>query len=182
MLLGGDELGRTQQGNNNAYCQDSEISWYDWEHVDGSLLAFTRRLVAFRKAHPVFRRRRFFQGRPIHGTDVSDIAWFTPGGAPMSEEHWGEGFAKSLAVFLNGRGIAEPDEDGHRVTGETFYLMFNAHHEPLAFRLPGSRWGRRWVPVLDTGQGWAEDGGSTHEAEHEVAVEARSLVVLRRAR
>ena len=181
MLLGGDALGRTQQGNNNAYCQDNELSWYDWERVDERLLDFTRRLVAFRKAHPVFRRRRFFQGRPIHGTDVSDIAWFTPDGAPMAEEQWGEGFAKSLAVFLNGRGIPEVDEEGRRIQDDTFYLMFNAHHEPLPFTLPGGRWGRRWAMVLDTREGWAEDG-AVHEAGGAVTVEARALVVLRRAR
>jgi glycogen operon protein len=181
MLLGGDELGRTQQGNNNAYCQDNELSWYDWEHVDDSLLQFTRGLIAFWKAHPVFRRRRFFQGRAIHGTDVSDIAWFTPDGAPMSEEHWGEGFAKSLAVFLNGRGITEPDEDGRRVTDDTFYLLFNAHHEPLVFRLPGGRWGRRWVAVLDTRDAAApREGDTRHAAGSEVEVAARSVVVLRR--
>jgi isoamylase len=181
MLLGGDELGRTQQGNNNAYCQDNELSWYDWERVEAPLLEFTRRLIGFRKAHPVFRRRQFFQGRPIHGTDVSDIAWFTPDGAPMSEEHWGEGFAKSLAVFLNGRGILEPDEDGRRVADDRFYVMFNAHHEPLAFRLPDRKWGPRWVAVLDTRVAVLREGDTPHTAGSEVEVAGRSVVVLRRA-
>jgi glycogen operon protein len=182
MLLGGDELGRTQQGNNNAYCQDNEISWYDWAHVDEALLAFTRWLIGFRKAHAVFRRRRFFQGRPIHGTDVSDIAWFTPDGTPMSEERWGEAFSKSLAVFLNGRAIPEPDQDGRRVSDDTFYLLFNAHHEPLAFTVPGRPLGRRWVRVLDTREPRLEEGDHGLEAGQTLTVEARSLVALRRVR
>jgi glycogen operon protein len=182
MLLGGDELGRTQQGNNNAYCQDNEASWYDWAHVDEGLLAFTRSIIAFRRAHVVFRRRRFFQGRPIHGTDVSDIAWFTPDGTPMADEHWGEAFAKSLAVFLNGRAIADPDRDGRRLRDDTFYLLFNAHHEPLAFTVPGPPWGRRWVKALDTRESPLEAGDQAQEVGQTLSVEARSLVVLRRIR
>ncbi|MGH7335387.1 MAG: hypothetical protein ACREKS_22125 [Candidatus Rokuibacteriota bacterium] len=130
----------------------------------------------------MFRRRRFFQGRPIHGTDVGDIAWFTPDGTPMSEEHWGEGFAKSLAVFLNGRGITERDDDGRPVTDDTFYLLFNAHHEPWNFTLPESRWGRRWATVLDTRQSWVDDGGPPQESGRKLTVAARSFVVLRRPR
>jgi glycogen operon protein len=182
MLLGGDELGRTQQGNNNAYCQDSELAWYDWAHVDTGLLAFTRSLIAFRKAHVVFRRRRFFQGRPIHGTGVSDLAWFTPDGAPMSEEHWGEAFAKSLAVFLGGRAIPDRDRDGRRMRDDSFYLLFNAHHEPLAFTVPGRPWGRGWVAALDTREPRLEEGDGALEAGQSLTVEARSLVVLRRLR
>jgi glycogen operon protein len=182
MLLGGDELGRTQQGNNNAYCQDNELSWYDWAHVDEALLALTRSVIGFQKAHAVFRRRRFFQGRPIHGTGVSDIAWFTPDGTPMAEEHWGEAFAKSLAVCLNGRAITDPDKDGRRVRDDTFYVLFNAHHEPLAFTVPGPPWGRRWVTALDTRAPRLEEGDHAHEAGQTLTVEARSLVVLRRMR
>jgi len=100
MLLGGDEIGRTQRGNNNAYCQDNEISWYDWSSADTTLLEFARRLIQLRKEHPVFRRRKWFQGRPIHGAKVTDIGWFTPNGMEMAEEQWGEGFAKALGVFI----------------------------------------------------------------------------------
>jgi pullulanase/glycogen debranching enzyme len=161
---------------------DNELSWYNWAQVDEALLAFTRSVIAFRKAHAVFRRRRFFQGRPIHGTGVSDIAWFTPDGTPMAEEHWGEAFAKSLAVCLNGRAITDPDKDGRRVRDDTFYVLFNAHHEPLAFTVPGPPWGRRWVTALDTRAPRLEEGDHAHEAGQTLTVEARSLVVLRRMR
>ena len=144
MLLGGDEIGRTQRGNNNAYCQDNEISWFDWDDADQSLLQFTRSLLRLRQRHPVFCRRRWFQGRPIHGSGVSDIGWFTPGGAEMSEEDWRAGFAKSLGVFLNGDAIPTPNERGERVVDGSFYVMFNAHHEPLDFTLPEAKWGTRW--------------------------------------
>src|SRR5262249_29248251 len=109
MLVAGDEMGRSQRGNNNGYAQDNEISWLDWEHADEALREFTRDLVFLRRDHPVFRRPRFFQGRAIHGTDVTDVAWFTPDGRQMSEERWGQGFAKSLGVFLNGEGIGSFD-------------------------------------------------------------------------
>jgi isoamylase len=136
MLLGGDELGRTQRGNNNGYCQDSELSWFDWEATDEALLEFTRRLIRFRREHPVFRRCRWFEGRPLRGSRVSDIAWFDPAGTEMSDEQWQVGFAKSLAVFLNGDAIPSPGPRGERVTDASFLVFFNAHHEALPFRLP----------------------------------------------
>jgi isoamylase len=178
MLLGGDEIGRTQGGNNNAYCQDNEIAWYDWEPMDAELLEFTRRLVRFRHDHPVFRRRRWFQGRAIHGSGVEDIAWFTLAGEQMSEEHWGEDFAKSLGVFLNGKSLTFPDPHGRRLVDDTFYLIFNAHHEPLDFSLPGPEWGRNWTRVLDTATGWCE-GEEALATGDGIRVEARSMVVLR---
>jgi isoamylase len=184
MLLGGDEAGRTQRGNNNAYCQDNEISWYDWTTADQSLLAFTQRLLRFRHRHPVFCRRRWFQGRAIHGSRVSDIGWFTRAGTEMSDEDWQAGFAKSLGVFLNGRSIASPNERGEQVVDDSFYVMFNAHHEPLDFTLPESKWGERWAEVLDTSA--AEDFldedklGSEHAARAVVNVPAWSLRLLRR--
>src|SRR4029077_11638686 len=119
MILSGDETGRTQGGNNNAYCQDSEISWFDWEHADRSLLAFTTRAIAFRREHPSFRRRRWFIGRPIRGKGASEIAWFKPDAAPMSDDDWNEWFAKSFTMFLNGDGLA-PDERGRRITDASF--------------------------------------------------------------
>ena len=178
MLLGGDEIGRAQGGNNNAYCQDNEISWYDWAHVDEDLLDFCRRLIRYRKDHPVFRRRRWFQGVPIHGSDVEDIAWFTLEGERMAEEDWETGFAKSLGVFLNGETIPNPNPRGEPVQDDHFYIIFNAHHEPLDFRLPPAEWGERWVKELDTAAGWVE----TEEmfgAGDPMTVESRSLVVLR---
>jgi len=178
MLLGGDEMGRTQHGNNNAYCQDNEIAWYDWENVDDDLLAFTRRLIRLRLEHPVFRRRRWFQGRPIHGDDVKDIAWFTPDGVQMAEEHWGEDFAKSLGVFINGRSLVASGPDGERPVDDGFYLIFNAHHEALDFTLPGTDWAERWVRELDTASGWNDDGEPLKPGSI-VSVDARSVLVLR---
>jgi glycogen operon protein len=184
MLLGGDEIGRTQHGNNNAYCQDNDKSWYDWAHADRELIDFTRRLIRLRHRHAVLCRRRWFQGRPIHGTQVSDIGWFTPSGTEMSEEDWQAGFAKSLGVFLNGRGISTPDERGEPVLDASFYVMFNAHHEPLEFKMPEKKWGRRWDLILNTAEETdhlaEEDLGPTLEAGSQMQVAPWSLVLLRR--
>jgi glycogen operon protein len=180
MLLAGDEAGRTQNGNNNAYCQDNEISWLDWEQVDSGLLAFTQRLIAFRHDHPAFRRRRWFQGLAIHGADCKDIAWFTPGGEQMSEEDWGEWFAKSLGIFINGDTIPNPNARGEPVTDDSFYLIFNAHHEALEFVLPGKPWGTSWVLLLDTARGWIGEA-APHPAGARVEVAPRSVVLLQRA-
>ncbi len=150
MLLGGDEMGRTQNGNNNAYCQDSEISYYDWDRVDTSLLEFTKRLIAFRHAHPVFRRRGWFKGRPIKGNGAADIAWFKPDGVEMSEQDWTEWFAKSFGVFLNGGVLRSRDDRGRWVRDASFLLLFNAHVDYVQFTLPDLSWGRRWVTAIDT--------------------------------
>ena len=149
MLLGGDELGRTQQGNNNAYCQDNELSWYDWRNIDQSLLDFTRRLIQFRLDHPVFRRRRWFEGASIHGNGDEDIAWLTPAGKEMTRLDWEHSFAKSVGVFLNGQRIPSPGPRGERILDDSFLLLFNAHHETLPFRLP-ARWGKSWRVEFDT--------------------------------
>jgi isoamylase len=179
MLLGGDEMGRTQGGNNNAYCQDDEISWFDWENVDADLLEFTSRLIAFRRDHPIFRRRGWFQGKPLHGEGVRDIGWFRPDGELMGDEDWRSGFSKSLGVFLNGDAIPSLDERGDPVRDDSFYILFNAHHEPLPFRLPArEQWGRRWRKVLDTGEPVPSRGEELHEAGSEVPVASRAVVVL----
>ena len=115
MILGGDELSHSQQGNNNAYCQDNELSWLDWEHTDADFLAFCEDLIDLRSRHPVFRRRRFFEGEPIFSGELSDIAWFRPDGEEMTDEDWQTGFAKSLAVFLNGEALPDPDPRGRRL-------------------------------------------------------------------
>ncbi len=183
MLLGGDEVGRTQQGNNNAYCQDNEISWYDWEHADENLLDFVRSLAQFRHKHAVFRRRRWFQGRAIRGSEVSDIGWFTPGGEEMSEEHWRQGFAKSLGVFLNGQGIPTSNSRGERVVDDSFYVLFNAHSEAIEFVLPNGAWGKRWSVVLDTNELLPPNDRRSdriHDSPEKLPVEAWSLVVLKR--
>ncbi len=184
MLLGGDELGRTQRGNNNAYCQDNEISWYDWAAADQDLLRFAQRLIRLRHQHPVFCRRRWFQGRPIHGSGVSDIGWFTPHGQEMSEEDWNAAFAKSLGVFLNGRAIPTPNERGEPVVDDSFYVMLNAHQEPLAFTLPEQKWGERWTTLLNTHDAvdYMDNGepAPSYGAGAEVRIEPWSLVLLRR--
>ena len=179
MLLGGDEFGRSQKGNNNGYCQDNDISWFAWESADKELLEFTRRLIRLRKEHPVFHRRRWFQGRPIHGEKITDIGWFTPDGVQMAEEQWGEGFAKALGVFLNGEGIDSPDLRGERVVDDSFCVLFNAHYEPIQFVLPKKEWGESWTVVLDTNQALAENHEPVYKAGAEVTVESRSLQVLR---
>ncbi|MDQ1504614.1 MAG: isoamylase, partial [Actinomycetota bacterium] len=152
MLLAGDEMGRSQRGNNNAYCQDNEISWLDWslKEENADLVALTARLAEFRRDHPVFHRRRWFQGRPIHGETVTDIGWFAPDGTEMTEEDWDSGFAKSVGMFLNGDAIPDPDLRGEKITDDSFLVLFNAHYEPLPFTIPARDWGDHWVVVLDT--------------------------------
>jgi glycogen operon protein len=177
MLLGGDEMSRTQQGNNNAYCQDNEISWFDWDNRDGALTAFVSRLIALRKRHPVFRRRQFFQGGG-HGGVNADVAWFRPDGRSMTVRDWTSGFAKSMAVFLNGDAIPGANRRGEPITDESFLLFFNAHHEALQFTVPGPRSGRRWVRIIDTADTLAE--GDQVKAREHVTVEARSLQVFQR--
>ncbi len=150
MLVAGDELGRTQNGNNNAYCQDNETSWVDWENTDRHLLSFTQKLIAFRKQHPVFCRRKWFQGRAVKGRGLEDISWFLPEGSEMTDSHWQHDFAKSLGVFLNGKRIHSRDSKGRQALDDSFYIIFNAHHEPLEFRLPPVDYAKSWYVVLDT--------------------------------
>ena len=179
MLLGGDEMGRTQQGNNNAYCQDNEISWFDWESMDRGLVEFTRRVIRLRNEHPVFRRRGWFKGRPLRGEGISDIAWLRPDAEAMSEEDWQQGFVKSLMVFLNGDALPDVDPDGRRVRDAAFLLMFNAHHEPVDFTLPAASFGEAWAVVVDT----STEVGERRErftAGSPVKVEGRSILVLSR--
>jgi glycogen operon protein len=152
MILGGDEIGRTQRGNNNAYCQDNEISWYDWRGADAHLLEFTRSLIELRRAHPLFRRRRWFQGRAIRGAQVTDIAWFLPGGKLMSDAQWRDNSAQAMALFLGGDDLGV-DQRGQRMSDASFYVIVNASADPVAFKMPAARWGRRWRVVLDTRSG-----------------------------
>ncbi len=152
MLLGGDEIGRSQGGNNNAYCQDNEISWFNWENTDKFLLAFTKRLISIRNKHPVFRRRRWFEGRRTHGAGVHDIGWYNTDGSPMSDEDWNVGYARSLAVFLNGKEIPTPGPHGERVEDDSFMLLFNAHTKPVTFTVPEDLTRLEWQVLLDTSQ------------------------------
>ncbi|MDX2023684.1 MAG: glycogen debranching protein GlgX [Deltaproteobacteria bacterium] len=153
MLLHGDELGRTQGGNNNVYCQDNETAWIQWSKLDKDLLVFTRALIAYRQQHPVFTRRRWFEGKNIRGTGLQDIGWFRADGSLMSEDDWNASFAKSLGVFLNGRGIQSTDERGFKVVDDDFYLLFNAHWDPLPFVLPAALGGGLFVKDFDTADG-----------------------------
>ncbi|GGP84591.1 glycogen debranching protein GlgX [Saccharothrix coeruleofusca] len=185
MLLHGDEIGRTQLGNNNAYCQDNELSWVDWTLAEKNrdLLEFTAALTAFRKQHPVLRRRRFFQGRPIRrGDELRDIAWFTPSGQEMTEQNWGDGFGRCLVVFLNGEGIPDLDQRGMRVLDDSFLIAFNAHHEEIAITLPDEGYGPQWTVVIDTatGQVTQPELGEPIPAGGTLPLVARSLVVLQR--
>src|SRR2546430_296479 len=185
MLLGGDEMARTQQGNNNAYCRDNEISWYDWDLAEANAdqVEFTRRLIELRFAHRIFRRRRWFEGRSIRGSAEHDIAWFTPHGTEMTEEDWNVGHAKCIGVFLNGQAMAEPDARGERVVDDTFLWLVNAHFEPLVFTLPPEEWGASWTRVFDTSEprGGFDEEGLIYGAGEDLKVKARSQVLLRRA-
>ncbi len=178
MILGGDELGRTQNGNNNVYCQDNELSWYDWSSVDTDFLEFCSSLTAFRRDHPVFRRRRWFQGKPIRG--VEDMAWFRPDGKEMEEDDWDSGFAKSIGVFLNGAALALPDVRGQRVVDDSFLVLFNAGDQALRWKLPARQFGRVWIPEIST----ADPKLSAASANplrwgHTVKLQDRSILVLR---
>jgi glycogen operon protein len=182
MLLHGDELGRTQQGNNNAYCQDNELTWVDWEHADRALVEFTALVSQLRREHPVFRRRRFFDGRPVRrgaGAPLRDITWFTPDGQEMTEEDWEAGFGKSVAVYLNGLGVPDRDSRGERITDDSFLLFFNAHDGPIDFCLPSAEYAEKWAVVLDTATPQVTDA-PTAEAQSSLTVEGRSLLVLQK--
>ncbi|GAA3025019.1 glycogen debranching protein GlgX [Streptosporangium longisporum] len=182
MLLAGDEFGRTQHGNNNAYCQDNEISWIDWSLAEreSDLLGFVRRLSALRREHPVFQRRRFFHGhKAADGT--RDIVWFTPAGEEMSAGDWHTGYAKSLTVYLNGDAITEPGTRGERIVDDSFLLLINAHHEDMVFALPQRRYGGRWRRVLDTADDTSDTGVTGDHAtgdDHVVHVGGSPQVLL----
>ncbi len=181
MILAGDEIGRTQRGNNNAYCQDNELSWIDWAQADQELLYFTVTLLAFRRAHPVFRRRRWFQGRALHRRDARDIMWFTPAGVEMSEQDWSAGFAKSLAVYLNGQAIPTRGPRGEAIVDDSFLLCFNAHHEVMTFTLPPAKYGARWHRVIDTADPDLRGGAEPVEPGGALTVSDRAVVVMQSA-
>ncbi len=182
MLLAGDEVGRTQLGNNNAYCQDNPLSWVNWnlDTEDQHFLEFVRRMIKLRHDHPIFRRRKFFEGRPIHGDAVKDIAWHNPNGSEMSEVEWNQHFARSLCVYLSGRAIDECDRYGQPIRDDDFLLLINAHYESIPFTVPPYPGNTPWLCVLDTAyaEGLSTDGsffsGSTF------TLHGRSLALLTR--
>lgn len=180
MLVAGDEMGRTQHGNNNAYCQDNEISWVNWElsSADKELLAFTQRVISLRSTHPVFRRRNFFQGRAIHGSGIKDIHWFKPDGSEMTDAEWQHDFARCLGVFLSGETMQERDQRGNPIRDDNLLLLFNSHHETIPFRLPTLCDGCEWQSILDTHltDGLAPEGHFKEGATYALA--GRSLTLL----
>jgi isoamylase len=184
MILAGDEFGRSQGGNNNAYCQDNTISWLDWQLNDEAkqLLDFTRALIRTRKDHPVLHRRSFFQGRSIHGMQVSDIEWYRPDGAEMADEEWTNGLVRCLGMLLNGQIMDEWDKRGNHVQDDILLLLLNAYHEPIAFTLPGAEAGPAWELLLDTAL--PENGPGAPHAQsiqpgEAFPLQGRSLVLLR---
>ena len=182
MLLMGDEMGRTQKGNNNPYCQDNEISWLDWDlqEENEALLDFTRQLIDFRRRHPVFRRRKWFLGRAIRGSSVRDIGWYNPDGGEMTQEQWNSGFAKAIAIYLNGEEIASPGPRGERIIDENFLLFFNAHYEKLEFTIPKWLQEWEWLTIVDTTKQRFVRRGKRYIDDKPVNVEARSLIILKR--
>jgi glycogen operon protein len=179
MLLSGDEMGRSQGGNNNAYCQDNEISWLDWglATAEHDLLEFTEMLAALRRDHPLFRRRRFFLGhQPATPDETDDIVWLTPAGEKMTQSDWDAGYAKSLGVYLNGEAISEPDPRGDPVSDDRFLLLFNAHSEPITFTLPPARLAPSWEVVVDTAN--TDSVGSRWQPGSELKVTSRAITVL----
>jgi isoamylase len=180
MLLAGDEIGRTQAGNNNAYCQDNEISWVDWtpEHMDRDTFDFVRQLIALHKEHPVFRRRKFFQGRKIKGAEIKDIVWLRPDGEEMTDEEWDQDFARCLGVALSGAAIDEVTERGQRVKDENFLLLMNAHFEEIHFTLPVPPLGAGWIALIDTSCQISGDANRFFVGRSSYPLQARSLALL----
>jgi glycogen operon protein len=183
MLAHGDEIGRTQQGNNNVYCQDNELAWVNWNLTESQkeLLEFTGRLFRLRNEHPVLRRRRFFHGDT--GDDgLGDLAWFTPDGKEMQNSHWQQDDARAVAVFLNGNAISEPDTRGQRVVDDSFLILLNSNHEPRDFLLPSNAYGDTWRVVVDTTTATGDAGEGNHKAGSIIRMEAHSTLVLVRGR
>ena len=181
MLSGGDEIGRTQQGNNNVYCQDNELSWFDWrlDRRRRELLAFTRFLIALRLRHPVLRRRQFFYGRRIRGSEVKDLSWFRPDGKEITEEDWTNPHTRCLGLRLSGDAIEEVDAQGKPVVDDTLLILLNAYHEPISFILPAHRRGVRWETLLDTRMADGQRRQHPVRGGESYDLEGRSVVLLR---
>lgn len=180
MLLAGDEIGRTQKGNNNAYCQDNEISWIDWDldKPRQELLEFTRLLTQLRHQHPVMRRRHFFQGRKITGSEVKDLTWFRPDGKEMTDEDWNNPSTHSLALCLAGYAIEEVDERGKQIVDDTLLILMNVHHESISFVLPAHNPKIQWKTLIDTREATGKRSIQLMKGGELYSLEARSLVLL----
>jgi isoamylase len=179
MILGGDELSHSQQGNNNAYCQDNELTWLKWEldEPQTKFLDFVKKVILIWQTHPVFQRRNFFHGRSIRGTDVKDISWLGPDGLDMDDQAWSTGYVRCLGVRLAGDLIADVNERGEPIVGDTILMLLNAHHEAIPFTLPKHRLGQHWECLFDT----TDDklGGQRFEEPHQYALEGRSVALFR---
>ncbi len=180
MIYAGDEIGHTQMGNNNAYCQDNPISWLSWvlQPADRDLLAFVHRIINLRKRHPVFHRRRFFQGRPIKGANVKDVLWLNPAGNEMSEDQWRDASVRCMGMFLSGQGLDETDGRGRKLGDEDFLVLLNAHHEDIEFTLPALHAGSQWSAWMDTSRESGLRSAETFEAGKAYPLQTRSMVVL----
>ena len=175
-------MGRTQKGNNNAYCQDNQISWLDWDLDDSQrqLLEFTTRVIHLRQGQPVLQRRHFFQGATIGDSRFKDLVWFRPDGAEMTSEDWAMPFFRSLGYLLGGDAIPARDKQGERITGDTLLVLMNAFHEPVEFTVPAMEWGAEWETMLDTAH--AKPPPSSTPAGGTLTLAGRSMVVLRHGR
>lgn len=182
MLLGGDEIGRTQRGNNNAYCQNNEISWFNWDldQKKLSLLQFTRNLIHLRQEHPIFRRRKFFQGRSLFGSDVKDITWFQPDGKTMTDQAWSQSYIRTIGALLSGEAIGEVDKRGKLIKDDTFLLLLNADHKSVPFIIPGQS--KQWEMLLSTDNSISSDSQSPVESGIKFGLEGRSVVLFRQWR
>jgi glycogen operon protein len=180
MLLAGDEFGHTQNGNNNGYCQDSELTWLNWEWNDyqRDMLSFTQEVIKIRKEQPVFRKRNFFQGRPIRGTDIKDIIWLDPSGNNMTDEAWNAGFTKCLGVFFLGF-TGEIDEQGQQIVSDNLLLLLNAHWEPIDFKIPKAFPNVHWEVLLDTAETTERDKPRRYRDGHKIPLQGRSMALLR---
>lgn len=172
MLVAGDEIGNTQHGNNNAYCQDNEISWLDWSKQDLELQEFTRTMIKIRQMHTTFARPGWFQGMPIKG--VEDIGWFLPDATEMQEDHWKEYYAKSIGIFLNGKGLRCVNEKGEKMVDDTFYVIFNAHHDTIEYTLPPEKYAKGWERILDTSK-WKTEDKEVYTASDKVKIPGHSI-------
>jgi isoamylase len=178
MLLAGDEIGRTQKGNNNSYCQDNEISWVDWSNADKELLDFTSKLIWIRRNHAAFSRKNWFRGEPVKGNGINDIAWFQPDGSTMTSAHWNQDFAKSIAVFLNGQGLHAVNSEGEKIVDDSFYIIFNASGEAIEYQLPGEEYAKDWRILLDTAKYSQEESRQLYQANERIKIDGRSVILL----
>jgi isoamylase len=181
MMLAGDEVGHTQEGNNNAYCQDNEVSWHDWSWDDAKwhLLNFTKKMIRLRRDHPLFRRREFFQGAPVGDSGRKDVAWLAPDGHEMTPEEWEKDFARSLGMWLNGEELPETDGRGRPLHDASFLVLFNAHHDVVEFKLPALTDGGAWTTEIDTTGDEGEPPPGRKRPSGTYSLQGRSLVVLR---